>query len=348
MRPRLIGAFVFSVMQILVTSSLAVASDIKGAEMRRMMPLLVVVSIAALIGLSSWSLRAANRTQQSGSTVPVTTVVTVLGPNFSSPAPIEKQDVNVYTAKNRSEVISWIPAKGDKAGLQLAILIDDADSPTALGTHFNEFKDFITSQPATTQVGLYYAVAGSAQAAAPFSTDHEAVAAKLRLPLGRFAGDSPSVYLSLQDLVSHWPANDMRHEVIVIASGVDYLDPGLDSPYVSNAVEKIQKSGTVVYTIYTGGPHMARASFHTDIAWQNLVQISTQSGGHDFFQGFETPVDFMPIFRQLNAGLQNQYLLTFAAPGSTNKKGEMQKIEVRTEQRNVKLSYSPEAFVPGP
>lgn len=316
--------------------------------MRRTRVLLAAISIAALIGLSSWPSRAGNRSHQSGSTVPITTVVTVLGHNFSAPPPITKQDVNVYSGKTRSEVSSWVPAHGDKAGLQLAILIDNADSPTALGTHFNELKDFITSQPATTQVGLYYAVAGSAQAAAPFSADHEAVSAKLRLPLGRFAGDSPSVYLSLQDLVSHWPANDMRHEVVVIASGVDHLDPGLDSPYVSDAVEKIQKSGTVVYTIYTGGPRMAEASFHTDIAWQNLVQISTQSGGQDFFQGFETPVDFMPIFRQLNAALQNQYLLTFAEPRSTKKKGEMQKIEVRTEQRNVKLSYSPEVFVPGP
>lgn len=316
--------------------------------MRRTMPLLATVSITALIGLSGWSSRAASRGQQSVSTVPVTSVVTVLGHNFSAPPSIAKQDVNVYSGKTRSEVISWVSAKDDKAGLQLAILIDNADSPTALGTHFNELKDFITSQPATTQVGLYYAAAGSAQPVAPFSADHQAVAAKLRLPLGRFAGDSPSVYLSLHDLVSHWPVNDMRHEVIVIASGVDYLDPGLDSPYVSNAVEKIQKSGTVVYTIYTGGPRMARASFHTDIAWQNLVQISTQSGGQDFFQGFETPVDFMPIFRRLNAALRNQYLLTFAAPRSSNKKGEMQKIEVRTEQRNVKLSYSPEVFVPGP
>lgn len=316
--------------------------------MRRATLSFAMVLVFALVVLSAWTARAARHKQQNGSTVPVTSVVTVLGPNFSAPPVITKQDVNVYSGRTRDDVISWVPAQGDKAALQLAILIDNADSPTALGTHFSQFKDFINSQAATTQVGLYYAMSGSAQAVAPFSADHESVAQKLRLPLGRFAGDSPSVYLSLQDLISHWPANNMRHEVIVIASGVDHLDPGLDSPYVDGAVDKIQKSGTVVYTIYAGGPRLANASLRTNIAWQNLMEISTGSGGQDFFQGFETPVDFVPIFHQINMALQNQYWLTFTTARSQNKKGELRKIEVRTEQHNVKLSYPSNVFVPGP
>jgi hypothetical protein len=317
------------------------------AEMRRIILLPAAVLVVLAFVLSGWPAHAANHSQENTASVPVTTVVTVLGPNFSAPPPITKQDVTVYSGRTREDVLSWVPAQGDKAGLQLALLIDNADSPTALGTHFNELKDFITAQPATTQVGLYYAVSGSARPEAPFSADHQAVAEKLRLPLGRFAGDSPSVYLSLQDLISHWPANDMRHEVIVIASGVDQLDPGLNSPYVDAAVDKVQKSGTVVYTIYTGGPRLANASFRQDIAWQNLAKISAGSGGQDFFQGFETPVDFLPIFRELNAALRNQYLLTFAAPRSQNKKGEAHKFEIRTEQRNIKLSYPSDIFVPG-
>jgi hypothetical protein len=307
-----------------------------------------IVTLA--FGLAFTSAFAANRKhQQNASTVPVTTVVTVLGPNFSTPpTPVTQQDVNVYSGKTRQDVISWVPAQGEKAGLQLAILIDNSDSSQAIGTHFSELKDFITSQAASTQVGLFYAVAGSAQAAAPFSTNHQEVAQKLRLPLGRFAGDSPSVYLSVQDLVKHWLSNGMRHEVVVIASGVDHLDPGLDSPYVDAAVDDVQKSGAVVYTIYTGGPHFATASFRQDIAWQNLVKISTGSGGQDFFQGFETPVDFNPILRQIDASLQNQYLLTFSAPQSSSKKGELRKIEIRTEQHNIKLSYPSDVFVPGP
>ena len=302
---------------------------------------------AALIFAATTTFSAPVRAQQASPTVPVTTVVTVLGPNFSAPPAIAKEDIIVFSRHNRENVASWVPAQGDKASLQLAILIDDADSSSAIGQHFPEIKDFITSQPSTTQVGLFYATSGSAEAVAPFSADHESVARKLRLPLGSFASTSPSVYLSLQDLVKHWPANGTRHEVLMIASGVDHLDPGLQSPYVDAAIDKVQDSGVVVHTIYTGGPRFANASFRLEIAWQNLVRVSGESGGQAFFQGFETPVDFVPIFRQLDAVLHNQYLLTFTTPRAENKKGEMRNIEVRAEQRGIKLSYPSQVLVPG-
>jgi hypothetical protein len=304
------------------------------------------VLIVAVTLLSGWSSRARN--QAASSTAPITTVVTVLGHDFSAPPAIAKEDVAVYSGKNRQDVTSWVPAQGGDSGLQLAILIDDDDSPTAIGQHFNEIKDFITSQPGTTQVGLFYATAGTARPAAEFNADHEAVAQKLRMTLGPAAGSSPSVYLSLEDLVSHWPANGMRHEVLMIASGIDRLSPGIDSPYVASAIKRVQTSGVVVHSIYTGGPRLANSQFRMDVAWQNLDQLTSGTGGQAFVQGFETPVDFVPIFRQLDAVLKNQYLLTFATPRSEKRNGEMREIQVRTEQRNVKLYHASEVFVPGP
>jgi len=306
------------------------------------LPIAVIVAAIVLIG---WTSNAGQ--QESASTVPITTVVTVLGPNFSAPPAIAQSDVTVYSGKNRQDVTSWVPARGDKAGLQLAILIDDADSPSAIGQHFNDIKNFITSQPSTTQVGIYYATSGTTQAVANFDSDHEAVAKKLRLPLGRLAGTSPSIYLSLQDFVSHWPANGIRHEVLMIASGVDRLYPGIQDPYLDDGVKHAQMSGVVVYTIYTGGPRLANTLFRMDIAWQNLIRVSDNSGGLPFFQGFETPVDFAPIFRQLDTVLNNQYLLTFNTPRSNNKKGEMRDIRIRMEQRDIRLHYPTQVFVPG-
>jgi hypothetical protein len=312
----------------------------------RTKPLSAAFLIVAVTLLAGWSPRARN--QATSSTAPITTVVTVLGHDFSAPPAIAKEDVTVYSGKNRQDVTSWVPAQGDNAGLQLAILIDDDDSPTAIGQHFSEIKEFITSQSSTTQVGLFYATAGTARAAADFDANHEAVAQKLRMTLGPAASTSPSVYLSLEDLVSHWPANGMRHEVLMIASGIDRLSPGIDSPYVASAIKRTQSSGVVVHSIYTGGPRLANSTFRMDIAWQNLDQLASGTGGQSFFQGFETPVDFVPIFRQLDAVLKNQYLLTFATPRSEKKNGEMRQIQVRAEQRNVKLYHASEVFVPGP
>ncbi len=311
--------------------------------MRKFMVLVLALGTAGAAAMGS---KLTRKQQSAGPTVPIITVVTVLGPNFSAPPAISQTEVTVYSGKERQEVTSWVPAQRDKAGLQLAILIDDADSSTAIGEHMNDIKDFIRSQPSTTEVGIYYAMSGTTQTAAKFDSNHEEVAKKLRLPLGRLAGASPSIYTSLQDFVSHWPANGMRHEVLLIASGVDRLYPGIDDPYLADAIHHVQMAGVVVNTIYTGGPRLANTLFRMDIAWQNLIQVADGSGGLAFFQGYETPVDFVPIFKQLDMALNNQYLLTFNTARSTKRKGEMRDIRIRLEQRDVRLHYPTQVFVP--
>jgi hypothetical protein len=323
--------------------------------MRKTAPLLLSTVVAAALLFGGFSFAgqdppkgAKSSAGPSASTVPITTVVTVLGPDFAAPPDLTEHDVTVYSGSTREDVVSFVPARGPKAGLQLAILIDDDASPTGLGPHFQEIKGFIEAQAPTTEVGLFYAYAGTVRLAADFSSDHQAVAAKLRLPLGRFAGASPSVYLSLQDLAKRWPASDKRREVLMIASGIDRLHPDPQSPYVDEAIRQVQKSGVVVHTIYTGGFRLAEAAVLQQYAWQNLTQTAGDSGGQKFFQGFETPVNFQPIFHDLNAALGNQYLLTFNVPRSSGKNGERLPIKIRTEQRNIHLSYAPQVFVPGP
>lgn len=53
-------------------------------------------------------------------TVPVTTVVTALGPNFTAAPAISKDDIAVYSNNTRVNVASFEPARGPKAGMQLA------------------------------------------------------------------------------------------------------------------------------------------------------------------------------------------------------------------------------------
>jgi hypothetical protein len=306
----------------------------------------LIFAVLFLVGVAVFPISSSlARQNTSGSTVPITTVVTVLGHDFSAPPAIAKEEITVYSGKNRQDVTSWIPAQGDKAGLQLAILIDNSDSTVGLGSHLTELERFIKSQPGSTQVGVFYASNGTVETASEFSADHDAVAEKLRLPLGRSGGASPSVYNSIQDLVSHWPANDMRHEVLMIASGVDHLDPSADSPYVASALKSVQTAGVVVHTIYSGGTGLAGASFRLDIAQGNLTRLAQETGGQPFFQGLETPVDFSPLLRQLDTVLKNQYWLTFATPRSEKKNGEMREIQVRTEQRKVKLHHAKQVFV---
>src|SRR5689334_17653656 len=112
------------------------------------------------------------------SKVPVTTVVTVLAPNFTVPPPIGKSDVIVYSGMQRQDVSALEPAQGDRSALQLAILIDDL---SRIDTQLPDLRKFIESLPKTTQVGVFYADNGAVRTAADFSTNHEAVAQKVQI-----------------------------------------------------------------------------------------------------------------------------------------------------------------------
>ena len=291
---------------------------------------------------------SAKAQDEAKSKVPVTTVVTVLGPKFTVPPPITKQDVSVYSGKTRLDVIDWEPAEGEKASLQLAIVIDNSASQGAVATQLNDLAAFVRMQPRSVAVGVFYAVNGTVQVASRFSTNHDAVAKTLRLPFGPRAGASPSIYVSISELVKHhWPVTGARREILLISSGVDRLERGPQSPYVQAAIEDTQRAGVTVHTIYTGTSLRFAQSLPGQYAQQNLVQITDGSGGEAFFQGLVTPVSFTPYLNQLDMILHNQYFLTFAAAPSGKPKGELRGIQVRVEQHNVELKYPKQVLVPG-
>jgi hypothetical protein len=291
----------------------------------------------------------AAQAQQGGtsSSVPVTTVVTVLGPKYTPPPAIGKDDVVVYEDKDKKEVTGWVPAQGDRANLELAILIDDADS-VDLGIQFGDIKNFIMSQPKTTGIGIFYAGNGTVQAASQFNSDHEAVAKTLRMPFGS-TGAYSSLYLSLMDLISRWPVTGARREMLVIADGIDRLRGDPFSPDVDLAVARAQKAGIMVHTLYASGVgRFSRNSVHVNYGQSNLSKITDGTGGEAFFQGLQTPISFAPFLEQLDMVLKNQYWLTFLTSRSKKQKGELRSFRVRTEQRNVEISSADKIFVPGP
>jgi hypothetical protein len=290
-----------------------------------------------------------SRAQQGGATsnVPITTVVTVLGPKYTAPPAIGKDDIAVYEGKDKKEVTSWVPAQGDRANLELAILIDDADS-VELGIQFGDIKNFIVSQSKTTRIGIFYASNGTIQAASQFNPDHEAVAKTLRMPFA-YTGAYSSLWLSIVDLISRWPVTGARREMLVIADGIDRLRGDPFSPDVDLAVLRAQKAGIMVHTLYaTGVGRFSHNFVHVNYGQSNLSKIADGTGGEAFFQGLQTPISFGPFLEQLDMVLKNQYWLTFGTSRSKKPKGDLRSFRVRTEQRNVEISAPDKIFVPGP
>src|SRR5215470_7749143 len=106
------------------------------------------LSVLALLVLATLSPQLAAAPQTNPENVPVTTIVTVLGPKFSAPPALGKRDVIVRTGDHREDVTNWIPAQGEQGALQLAVLIDDG---TDLGSYLDELRRFIQAQPKGTK-----------------------------------------------------------------------------------------------------------------------------------------------------------------------------------------------------
>jgi hypothetical protein len=302
-------------------------------------------SLATAASLTVLSV-AAQPQQASPGTVPVTTVVTVLGPKYVAAAAIAKDDIAVYEAKEKKNVTAWVPAQGDRAALELAIVIDEADR-TELGVQFSDITNFIKSQPKTTGIGIFYASNGRVQAASEFNTDHDAVAKSLRMPFGSI-GASSSIYLSLMDLVKRWPVTGARREVLLIADGIDRFRGDPYSPDVDSTIQRAQKAGIMIHTLYaTGVGRFSRNMFQVNYGQSNLAKMADGTGGEAFFQGLQTPISFAPYLEQLATVLKNQYWLTYATSRSKKKGGELRGFRVQTEQRNVEISSAEKVFVPG-
>ena len=309
-------------------------------------PLRRITFLFLAASIFSPMLSAQAQKQASSGTVPITTVVTALGPKYTAPPAISQSDVSVYSSKDKQNVIAWVPAQGDKANLELALVIDDSDR-VDFGSQIGDITSFIKSQPKSCGVAVFYASNGTVQAASQFSTDHEAVAKSVRLPFGNVAAYS-SIYLSVMDLIKRWPVTGARREILLIADGIDRFRGDPFSPDVDSAIERSQRAGVMIHTLYASGVgRFSRNMFQVNYGQSNLAKMADGTGGEAFFQGLQTPISFAPFLEQLNVVLNNQYWLKFETPRSKKKNGEMRSIRVRTEQKDVDLSTATRIFVPG-
>lgn len=281
--------------------------------------------------------------QNPASTVPVRMIVTAEG-NHNSAAPlIGRDDVAVYQGKERAQVAGWEPLKGNSAGLELFVLVDDSAS-SYFGTQFSSVRDFINSQPPTTQIAVGYMRNGTVNLAQNFTTDHAAAAKSLRLPLG-VPTINGSPYFTLVDVLKRWPTSSNRHEILMITNGIDPYDGQLDDPYVDDAIQRAQRSGTVVYSIYFhDAGRFNRGFWRAGMGQNHLMQLAEATGGEAYFLGYTDPVSFAPYLNDISARLNNQYLLTALVP--TPKRAGIQRVKVTVENSNVKLTTPESVYVP--
>lgn len=283
--------------------------------------------------------------QGSAPGVPVSMVVTAEPRRGSAIPALQAQDIQITENKKVQPVTELVPLQGERAGLQLLLLIDDS-AQSNFGTEIPTLKQFITSLPSNTQVGVGYMRNGMTQMTSQFTSDHSAAANAIRLPLGP-GGADVSPYDSLSDVIKKWPKSKGRREVIMISSGIEGLGGGFttDNPYVNAGISSAQKAGVVVYTIYSPSVgHWGHSLWRVNWGQDFLSMLSDGTGGDSYYIGYGAPVSFAPFLKEIREHLDHQYLLTFqAAP--QNKAG-LQPVRVAVKNKDASLAAPDKVYVP--
>jgi hypothetical protein len=306
---------------------------------------------SALIMLAIFSATTVSWAQESATAtaIPVRIAVTANVANDKRMPAINPEDVVVKQGKQRLPVTEWVTAQDSRSGLELFILIDDASS-TSLGSHLNDLRGFVNAQPSTTAIGVGYMRNATVQIVQNFTTDHEAAAKTIRLPLGN-AGAYGSPYLSVTDLMKRWPENQNRHEVIMVTDGIDRARggprwPGLSpNPDVDSASEIAMRNGTIVHTIYAPGTgRLSRNYWEATNGQMNMARLADITGGESYYLGLQSPVSIKPYLDDLQRVLDNRYWLSFSVNPGT--KAGLQYVSLSTEVAGVEFSAPDAVWVP--
>ncbi len=297
---------------------------------------LICLSLFVLLGYLATESAMAQQAPSAGG-VPSHIVVTVEPKRGNEVPAVRQEDVMVFEGHDRDTVTGLTPLKGDRAGLELFVLIDDELS-TMVGNQLDDIRKFINEQPASTKVGVAYMQNGIARVLQDPTSEHDQAAKALRLPMG-VGGANSSPYFALSDLVKKWPQSNERRAVLMVSDGIDrYYGTGdLQDPYLDAAIDEAVKAGIIVSAIYSPGAGHFGHSY-----WQNywgqiyLSELADKTGGEAYYIGFTgAPVTFTPYLESLDRRFGNQYLLEFLA--KPPKKAGWAQIRLRTEVQNVDL-----------
>ena len=258
------------------------------------------------------------------------------------PAPTP-DDLTVTQDFEPLPITNLVPLRGDRAGLELFLLVDNC-SNCEPGAKFEELRKFIVSQPSTTTIGVSYIQDGRLKIAESPTQDRNRVVAALSAP----TGSTPSnPFGPLAELIKGWNPDSSRHAVVMISNGID---PGvtevLRDPLAESAIEAAQRGEVSIYTIYHPSADYGTADYSKMYTGQvQLAHVAAETGGESYFLSFGPLPSLAPFLTDLAEHLSNQYLLEFLAnPGEA---GALQEVTIRSKNKDVELTMPEKVWVAG-
>jgi len=274
--------------------------------------------------------------------------VTVASKSKSTPPEVTRQDVLVRQESERRPVLDWFPAQGERAGLDLTVLVDDSLSG-AMAPRMAEIAGFIRSLPPTTRVAVIYASQGGISVLQDFTSDHDLAAKALRIPHGGFKY-SQSIFQSVAWLEAHSPPGNYRRAILLFSDGIDVyhgFSGTLPSPSIDleHAVEQGQRAAINVYAMFASAASpLSRYTAFIANGQNSLARLAEETGGEAFFSGSTTPQDFKPFLEELTQILGRQYVLTFQA--KLGPKPGYKRIQITTELPGARIIGPAHVYLP--
>jgi hypothetical protein len=271
-------------------------------------------------------------------------VIVTVGHHYGHPPQaLTVNDLTISQQYNPLAVSNLIPLWGDRAGLELFLLVDNCSSCEP-GSKFEELRRFIGSQPSTTSVGVGYIQNGRLEVVERPTQDRERAIKALRTP----AGSNPSnPFGVLTELIKGWQENTTRHALLMISNGIDPAAPDpLHDTSVEAAIEAAQRARVIVYTIYHPSADYLTSDYSKISFGQiQLAHLAVDTGGEAYFTGFGPLPSLAPFLADLADHLANQYLLEFHTNSSPP--GTLQQVTIKSRIPDVELMVPDRVSVPG-
>lgn len=192
--------------------------------------------------------------------------------------------------------------------LELYFVIDDS-ADYAPAHKLGELRDFIRAQPREVAVGIAYIHDGALRLAEKPTVDHELAARALRAPAG---GKTVSPYAALGQLISIWPNNAARREIIMLASGIHSAADKTGSINAEAVALEAERAGVIVYALYNpNGDYISQDWSKVDAGLINLASLAYETGGEAYFIGHTPVFSVEPFLADIAEHLTHQYLVKF-------------------------------------
>ena len=198
-----------------------------------------------------------------------------------------------------------------RAPLNLAVLIQD-DLVSRVGNEIKTTAAFIRELPEGSQVMVGYLRAGSLQVRQPFTSDLDAAARSLRVPVGSSSVAPYNPYVEVREALKHFPeGGGNRNTLLLISDGLDVsrgfdFSSSVQSIDLERAVREAKRRNVAVYAFYA--PTAGLTSWNrtaVSFGQSALTHISDKTGGRAFFQGTSF-VTFDSYFDRLSRALNER------------------------------------------